>query len=165
MTTTKILEPSTLDKIRFYDCDPFGHLNNSRYLDYIMNAREIHLSSFYGFNLDEFYRKGIGWVVSNHEIVYLKPARFNEIVSIQTSLFGATDTILMVEGIMFDEFQSSIKAVLWTKFTSINLSTGKKQPHPEEIATFAAEILNPNIDGSAGLTKRVQHLFGTMINK
>jgi acyl-CoA thioester hydrolase len=26
-------------KIRFHDCDPFHHLNNSRYIDYIVTAR------------------------------------------------------------------------------------------------------------------------------
>ena len=26
--------------IRFQDCDPYSHLNNGRYLDYFMNARE-----------------------------------------------------------------------------------------------------------------------------
>ncbi len=26
--------------IRFQDCDPYAHLNNGRYLDYFMNARE-----------------------------------------------------------------------------------------------------------------------------
>ena len=30
-------------KIRFPDCDPFNHLNNSKYIDYIINAREDHL--------------------------------------------------------------------------------------------------------------------------
>ena len=28
---------------RFSDCDPFGHLNNARYIDYFINAREDHL--------------------------------------------------------------------------------------------------------------------------
>ncbi len=163
MNTEKVLEPFSFDKIRFYDCDPFGHLNNSRYLDYIMNAREIHLEKFYGFKLDEFYRKGIGWFISNHEIAYLKPARFNETVCIQTSLFAATDDLLMVEGIMFDENRSKIKAVLWTKFTTIDMNTGKKQNHSTELITFINDVLNPNVDATAGFSKRVQHLYTTVV--
>ena len=37
--------------IRFPDCDPFNHLNNSRYLDYFINAREDHLIKFHQFNI------------------------------------------------------------------------------------------------------------------
>ena len=33
-------------KIRFNDGDLFGHLNNSRYLDYFINAREDHLKEY-----------------------------------------------------------------------------------------------------------------------
>ncbi len=32
-------EPETQIVIRFQDCDPFGHLNNARYIDYFVNAR------------------------------------------------------------------------------------------------------------------------------
>jgi acyl-CoA thioester hydrolase len=158
MNTKKILEPSSLDKIRFTDCDPFGHLNNSRYLDYIINARENHLLEFYELSLDEYYKKGIAWVVAGHEIAYLRPARFNEIICIQTSLISATDNALQVEGIMFDEYKKSIKAVLWTKFTCIDLKTGKKQNHNSELMEFAERVLNTQIDPSVGLTKRLKSL-------
>ena len=158
MNTKKILEPHSLDKIRFTDCDPFGHLNNSRYLDYIMNARENHLLEFYGLNLDDYYKKGIGWVVVGHEIVYLRPARFNETVYIQTSLIAATNNLLQVEGIMYDELKKSIKAVLWTKFACVDLKTGKKQNQSSELMEFTERVLNPQVDPSAGLSKRLKFL-------
>lgn len=162
MNTKKILEPHSIDKIRFTDCDPFGHLNNSRYVDYIMNARENHLLDFYELNLDDYYKKGIAWVVTGHEIAYLRPARFNELVYIQTSLIAATNNLLQVEGIMFDEFKKSIKAVLWTKFACIDLKTGKKQNHDTELMEFAERVLNSQIDPSAGLSKRLKSLAQKM---
>ena len=64
--------------IRFNDCDPFGHLNNSKYIDYMLNAREDHLSQFHNIELDQFRRQGFAWVVSSHEIQYLRPAAYNE---------------------------------------------------------------------------------------
>lgn len=33
----KLLESKA--KVRFHDCDPFNHLNNSRYIDYMVTAR------------------------------------------------------------------------------------------------------------------------------
>ncbi|MHA4811499.1 acyl-CoA thioesterase [Flavitalea flava] len=153
------LTPSSFDKIRFYDCDPFGHLNNSRYLDYIINARENHLTDEYDLNLNDFYKKGLAWVVASHEIVYLKPARFNEKVCIQTSLLSLNEHSVMVEGIMFDERKTIIKTVLWTKLTHVDLTTGKKREHPPEFMDFAKKVLNLSIDGEGGLTKRVQRLL------
>ena len=41
--------PSSLFKIRFNDCDMFGHLNNARFIDYLINARQDHLKEHYDF--------------------------------------------------------------------------------------------------------------------
>ncbi len=46
--------PHSLYTIRFTDCDPFGHLNNGRYIDYLLNAREDHLKTEYGVDLSQF---------------------------------------------------------------------------------------------------------------
>ena len=37
--------------IRFSDCDPIGHLNNQRYMDYFLNAREDHLRQYLAFDM------------------------------------------------------------------------------------------------------------------
>ena len=47
--TAQILSSTAV--IRFQDCDPYAHLNNGRYLDYFMNAREDQLLKMYGFNI------------------------------------------------------------------------------------------------------------------
>ena len=57
----KIFESECL--IRFSDCDPFNHLNNSRYIDYFINAREDHLLAYHDFNLYDLAKeKKLGWV-------------------------------------------------------------------------------------------------------
>ncbi len=38
VTATNVLGSKT--KIRFQDCDPFNHLNNAAYINYLINARE-----------------------------------------------------------------------------------------------------------------------------
>jgi acyl-CoA thioester hydrolase len=60
--------------VRFSDCDPLNHLNNARYFDYFMNAREDHLLKGAGFSLYEAAQeRGVGWVVGSHHIAYLGP--------------------------------------------------------------------------------------------
>jgi acyl-CoA thioesterase FadM len=69
--------PKSFYTVRFSDCDPLGHLNNSRYLDYLLNAREDHLWTAYGMEIRQWIRQGLGFVVSQHEIRYLRPVSYN----------------------------------------------------------------------------------------
>src|SRR6188768_1364421 len=73
--------------IRFQDCDPYAHLNNGRYLDYFMNAREDQLVKEYDFNIYEYSRTtGLGWVVTQNQISYLRPALLMEEVTVESQL-------------------------------------------------------------------------------
>jgi acyl-CoA thioester hydrolase len=97
-------EPVTVVAIRFQDCDPFGHLNNARYMDYFINVREDHLAAHY--NLDIYERQkqlNTNWVVAKTKIAYISPVFFREKVAIQTSLINYNGDTLLMEGVMFDK--------------------------------------------------------------
>ena len=94
-TTSKLWESKVL--IRFSDCDPFNHLNNARYIDYFINAREDHILANMNFNIYHFAAEyGLGWVLSQNQIVYLKPAFLMETMVIDSALLrlGATDLLV-----------------------------------------------------------------------
>jgi acyl-CoA thioester hydrolase len=122
--------------IRFGDCDPFRHLNNARYLDYFMNAREDHLRDHYQMDLASYYKTGMGWVVVSHEISYLKPAAFNEKVCIKTGLLEAGNELLLAEMLMLDEKETHLKAILHSRFVPVSLTTGKREAHTPEFMDF-----------------------------
>ncbi len=127
----KIAETQT--RIRFPDCDPFNHLNNSKYIDYCINAREDHLMQFYDFDIYKLAKeKGISWVVSQNRIAYLRPAYLMEIVTIQSCVLSWGSRDIIVEIIMWDELKTNAKALLWTTFTHFNLRTQKVEIHPQE---------------------------------
>ncbi len=120
--------------IRFPDCDPFNHLNNSRYLDYFINAREDHLMKFHHFNIYELARdKGISWVVSKNEIAYLRPALLMETVIIQTSLIRIDDQEITVEMSMWNLDKTILKAFLWSTFVHFNLKTQRREKHSADL--------------------------------
>ncbi len=150
--------PSSCYKIRFSDCDPFGHLNNARYLDYFLNAREDHLKDYYQLELKEYYSQGISWLVGAHEINYLKPADYDEKVCITTSLINVHDDMLQVEMFMTDEKQSHLKSILRTKFIPVNIRTGKREKHSEAFMIFAKSIENPTA-GSQSMQERLKELL------
>ncbi|MEE1899974.1 acyl-CoA thioesterase [Flavobacterium rakeshii] len=144
------MELKTFYNIRFSDCDSFKHLNNSRYVDYMLNAREDHLKEFHDISMTYLYGKGSGWMVNKHEIIYLNPANYGEQVCIKSELLKYSDDSLFVEMTMWNEQETHIKAILWTKFIHINLLTGKRDNHPEWFAQLAiplenSEILKPSI--------------------
>ena len=149
--------------VRFPDCDPFGHLNNSRYIDYMLNAREDHLKEHYQLDLSTFYKKGIGWMVAKHEIQFLQPAIYNEKVCIQSSLIDTSDSNLLVEMVMWDEPIKKCKAILWTKFISVNLKTGKRENHNAEFAEFLKNVQVNDINIPEGLKGRLNILMAEKV--
>ena len=134
----------TFYTVRFNDCDPFGHLNNSKYIDYMLNAREDHLSQFNNIELGDFHKQGFGWVVTSHEIQYIRPAGYNERISIQSDLIELGESHLLVEMRMYDEGANTLKSILWTKFTCINMKTARKEVHPASFMELASNMLVPS---------------------
>lgn len=154
-----IKRPSSFQLIRFSDCDMFGHLNNARYLDYFNNARQDHLKAAYDMDLQDFYQQGTGWLVTNHDISYLKPAAFNETVYIESALLEVHDTYLLVEFLMMDEKQSHIKSLLWSRFVPVSLRTGKRENHPEAFMELARPMQCDDVDVPGGTKERLAVLL------
>ena len=161
--TSKILtkEPASIYTIRFQDCDLMGHLNNARFIDYVLNAREDHLMEYYNISLREYMQKGLGWMVASHEIYYRKPAMYSEKVLIRTSLIQYGESDLLVEGVIMDEAETHLKALIWTRFVFVNARTGKKEVHPENLLGFFASVLKEEIPPS-GAKERLQQLLETI---
>jgi len=157
MTTLKKQLESKM-KIRFHDCDPYNHLNNSRYIDYIVTARGDQLMENYGFDMYELTKEqGIGWVSACTQISYLAPAFLMEEVTIQTQLIDYSEKSLHLEGLMWDRDKTTLKAVMWTKFVHFNIRTQRSQPHAEELMQFFTQIVYPLIP-TCNFEERVQSL-------
>lgn len=137
-------EPESQVRIRFPDCDPFNHLNNSRYIDYLINAREDHLMNYYAFDPFQLARQqGLGWVSAQTQIAYLSPARLMELVTVRTRLLAATEKSLLVEAVMFNEPKTSVKAVMWTRLVHYNLKEQKSAAHHADLLGFLRAIEHP----------------------
>lgn len=125
-------EFSSIVKIRFADCDPIGHLNNVKYLEYMLNAREDHVEQNYGFTYEQ-YAQGTGctWVTIQNEIAYLKEVRYNSNVIITSKTIFVDDLTTVVELLMKDE-KDTIHAVFWLTVMYFNLKIRKAEKMPEE---------------------------------
>lgn len=157
---TKI--PSSTYKIRFNDCDMFGHLNNARYLDYMINARQDHLKDLYGFDYNDYYKKQQGWVITSHEIKYLRPVVFDETVMIRSMLLDVEPDALLVEIQMLDEKGVQLKAILRSRLTFINLRTGRRETHSGEFMDWAQNLVQQDSRPGMTLLERIAELKSQM---
>ncbi len=129
--------------IRFQDCDPFGHLNNGRYLDYFMNAREDQIWRAYDLNIYAYSRTtGLGWVVSQNQIAYVRPALLMEEVGMESQLLSATSKYLHIEMRMYDEARK-LKSLLWAHFIHVDIRTARSTAHSPELEALFSIACQP----------------------
>lgn len=141
--------PSSELTIRFQDCDPFNHLNNGRYVDYFLNAREDQLLAHYGLDIYKVAREtGLCWVVSTSQIAYLRPAVTMERVRIETQLIGWAPKHVQVEMRMWDVERTSLKAFCWMGFVHFDLRSGKPMAHAPEYVSLFERAHVPVAEGS-----------------
>ena len=154
--------PTTLQssaKIRFQDCDPFGHLNNARYIDYFMNARTDQIAAHYDLHIMEYGKTPTeSWVVTKNQIAYLAPAFLAEDVTIQTRIIHLTDSQILVEGLMLGQGERRLKAVCWMEFTYVSLRQGKIAVHPDDVAKLLSSVHYENSPDALDFDARVREL-------
>jgi len=138
----KVLESKV--KIRFQDCDPFNHLNNAAYLNYLINAREDQVLEQYGLDIYNLAKtNGISWVTACNQIAYIKPAFLMEEVIIDSQLILAKNSSIKVELRMWNKDKTEIKAVMWSTFVHFNLLKQKTEKHSEELMDLFNTVVNP----------------------
>ena len=145
-------------RIQYQDCDPFNHLNNARYIDYIVAARTEQLLENYGFNTSELVQKqGIGWVAAQTQISYLFPAVWMEQVTVETRLISFSETSLVFEGFMWDENKTHIKTIMWAKLVHFDIRLKKSKKHSQELMDFLGDIHSP-LENNPTFEERVKSL-------
>lgn len=136
--------PSSVMTVRFQDCDPFNHLNNGRYIDYFLNAREDHLLTHYGFDIYGIAREtGLSWVVSTSQVAYLRPAFLMERVLIESQLVRYSGKHVEVEMRMWDEGKKLLKSLCWMSFVHFDLKQNKVAEHGEGYTDLFKRVCVP----------------------
>lgn len=141
---TKVKVCSSEATVRFQDSDPFNHLNNAKYIDYFMNAREDHLIENYGIDPYQIAQdEGVGWVVASNKISYFSPALTMEKVQIETQLINFNAQHLFVEGRMYNADKSILKSVIWMHFIHLDLATQKSISHKPSMVDLLNQVVAP----------------------
>jgi len=70
-------------RVRTYECDAYGHVNNAVYLNYLEYARDLYLED-QGLDYQALVASGNGIFVSEAKLSYLSPALPGEELSLTT---------------------------------------------------------------------------------
>lgn len=144
--------------IRFSDCDPFAHLNNSRYLEYLLNAREDQMALNYQFSPYQLVKKtGVTWLMTEHRIAYLRPAAMNETVAIRSHITRWGPKDMTLEVVMSDAGKDSVKALLWSVCVHFNVKTMRTEAHSQELNDFFQPLEDP-LEGAPSFEERCAQL-------
>ncbi|GAB3289894.1 acyl-CoA thioesterase [Hymenobacter humi] len=155
-----IQTPETTHRIYFQDCDMLGHLNNARYLDYFLNAREDHTTAHYALNMGTLAREqSAAWVITKHHISYLKPARQGELVRILSQLIHFDNSSLVLEMQMRNEDGTRLLALLWSEMAYVSTPAGTRTDHANAMMDLLDEL---DVDGVSydpdGFDERVKEV-------
>ena len=72
-------------KVRFYELDPYGHLNHSAYVQLFETGR-IEMLEQVGLALHEIEKNNFRFVVSQIETAFLKPVEAGSFLTIKTEI-------------------------------------------------------------------------------
>ena len=72
-------------KVRFYELDPYGHLNHSAFIQFFETGR-VELLDEVGLDLGGFAARGYRFVVTRIETSFLKPVRAGDVITVETEV-------------------------------------------------------------------------------
>ena len=126
-------------RIRHYECDAYGHVNNTNYLRY-MQETALDASAAAGYDLARYAGLGHHWLVRETDIEYLTPLRYGESVRVKTWVedFHRVRSRRAYE--LYRVGAEALAARGATEWVYVNSQTGQPARIPAEMAaTFLPE--------------------------
>lgn len=77
------LTNTTTFRVRYVECDAYGHVNNANYLRYMQEAA-FNASAAVGYDVKRYDELGQYWLVRETEIEYFKPLMYDALFEIKT---------------------------------------------------------------------------------
>ncbi len=126
-------------RVRYYECDTYGHVNHTNYLRY-MQETAFDASAAAGYDLDRYAAMGRHWLVRETDIEYLSPLHYGDSVQVKTwvadfrRVRSRRDYELRLLG------SEELVARAHTDWAFLDSATGRPAPIPPEmIAAFFAD--------------------------
>ncbi|MBK0382660.1 acyl-CoA thioesterase [Pedobacter sp. SD-b] len=123
----------TEHKVRPDDIDMFNHVHNSKYFDYVLNARYEQMELFYGMSMEKFLEMGFGWVVKTVMIDYKRPLGLGDFFIVETGIQSINRKGCRVTFEITSKKTKKTNTDGWFDFVMIDLKTGRGVEVTEEM--------------------------------
>ncbi|HEY1684453.1 MAG TPA: thioesterase family protein [Tepidisphaeraceae bacterium] len=114
-------------RVRYPECDPMGYLHHSHYLKYFEMGR-IELLRAAGFSYADLERQDLFFVVAKLEVRFKSPARFDEILTLNTSI--SRQTTVRIDHVYLLKRDQTVVAEATSTIACVD-RTGQLQQIPE----------------------------------
>jgi acyl-CoA thioester hydrolase len=126
-------------RVRHYECDAHGHLNNANYVRYMQEAA-FEASASVGYPKERYEAMGYLWLAHETEIEYLQPVVYGDTIVVKTWV----GDFRRVRSRRFYEFRKAGETELVARASTdwVYLEAATERPSavpPEMIAAFAPE--------------------------
>ena len=133
-------------RVRTYELDSFGHVNNAVYLNYLEEARSEFLRQL-GLSFHDFAREGVQLVIIEARVRYLSPARYGDILAITGRFREVRAASLTIDYTVTETQSGRPVADAQTRGAFVNAVSGRPQRAPRLFyeafsAASAASVLN-----------------------
>ncbi|HEX8650200.1 MAG TPA: YbgC/FadM family acyl-CoA thioesterase [Pyrinomonadaceae bacterium] len=119
-------------RVRHYELDSFGHVNNVVYVNYMQEAA-IEASRDAGFSPAWYRTRGVGWVIRQLSIRYCLPASYDDELEIKTWVSDVRRVQSTREYVITRVVDGARVARARANWVYLDLQTGQPARLPEEL--------------------------------
>ncbi|RME49348.1 MAG: hypothetical protein D6791_00975 [Chloroflexi bacterium] len=120
-------------RVRGYECDALGHLNNAVYQHYCEQA-SIEASEDAGYPMDWYETHGTAWVIRRMSIEYLQSVVAGDVLEVTTWVSGWRGVRAQREYEMRWQADSALVARASAEWVYLDRATGRPRRIPSEVA-------------------------------
>jgi acyl-CoA thioester hydrolase len=121
-------------RVRYYECDAYGHVNHAQYLRYMQEAA-FDASAAAGYDVARYQAMERTWLIRETEIEYLRPLRYGDTVHVKTWV----EDFRRIRSRRAYEFlrgeSGSLAARASTDWVFLNTATGHPAAIPRELVS------------------------------
>jgi len=134
------LEYSEQWRVRTFELDANGHVNNAVYLNYAEQVAAEHAEAL-GLGRDWTEQHRLAWAVREHHIVYHRPAVYRDLLRLTTRVQSMSGVRAVRYTTIHREADGELMAEITTQWVCLRLSDQRPTRIPAELlAGFARDL-------------------------
>ena len=120
-------------QVRPDDIDMNQHVHASRYQDYVLAARYDQMARCYGMPMEEFLRRGLGWVVHTAHLEYKRPLFMGDSFRVRTHIAEFFEDAVRVNFEILRDPGGKLACSGWFRYTLVSTASGRAHAIPADI--------------------------------